>query len=408
MSNALVSQEPRSVLNTMSERFGMEPDAFEATVRATCMKPQGGKEATREEFAAFLLVAKEHGLNPLTKEIYAFPAKGGGIVPVVSIDGWVNLIQSHPACDGFEFEDEHDQNGNLISCTCTMYRKDRTRPVKVTEYLIECIRATDPWKMKHRMLRHKTLIQAARYAFGFAGVYDDDEAAKIAEMKDVTPQSAPPAPPKQVEDAAGGSADEASQEKRQPPAPPASKGDDAKPAEEKKSAGDSAPPAPPKSPAKRDQTIDADPFDKVVADFERVMAKAKTVAEVESIWENGKPPHETDAQFQALKAVGMKHKRRCKAAEEAAKPKDDAGLPDDAGDATDCAADGGTTGGDGFDPKAFRDDILERLKAATTADAVDDCLAEVEAAIEAGQISENDKAEHLEDAFADAIERTSR
>jgi hypothetical protein len=31
------------------------------------------------------------------------------------------------------------------------------------------------------MLRHKAMIQAARYAFGFAGIYDPDEAERIAE-----------------------------------------------------------------------------------------------------------------------------------------------------------------------------------------------------------------------------------
>ena len=121
MSNALVVSEPRSILNTMSERYGMEPGAFEATVRATCMKPQKGREATPEEFGAFLLVAKEYGLNPLTKEIYAFPAQNGGIVPVVSIDGWVNLIQSHPQCDGFDFTYEHDDKGNLKHNTNNVY-----------------------------------------------------------------------------------------------------------------------------------------------------------------------------------------------------------------------------------------------------------------------------------------------
>jgi phage recombination protein Bet len=155
---------------------------------------------TNEQFAALMMVAKEYDLNPLTKEIYAFPAKGGGIVPVVSIDGWLNLVNSHPACDGFEIEFHDDDKGQPVSCTCRMYRKDRNRPVTVTEYLSECIRNTEPWKMKHRMLRHKAVIQAARSAFGFSGIYDEDEGAKIAEMRDITPQDRPqppkpPAPP---------------------------------------------------------------------------------------------------------------------------------------------------------------------------------------------------------------------
>ncbi len=194
-----------SLIATMAAKFNMDPKAFEQTVRSTVMPSQH----TNEQFAALMMVAKEYDLNPLTKEIYAFPAKGGGIVPVVSIDGWLNLVNSHPACDGFDIEFHDDENGQPISCTCRMFRKDRNRPVVVTEYLSECIRNTDPWKMKHRMLRHKAVIQAARYAFGFSGIYDEDEGAKIAEMRDVTPQDRPqppkpPAPPSEVVDAGTG------------------------------------------------------------------------------------------------------------------------------------------------------------------------------------------------------------
>lgn len=197
--NAVAETPRRSLIADMAARYGMEADAFELTVRETCSpKGRDSKPLTKAEFAAFLLVAKEYGLNPLTKEIYAFPAKGGGIVPVLSIDGWVSLVNSHNQCDGFEFEMEHDDKGNLVACTCHMYRKDRSRPVSVTEYLSECKRPTEPWKMEHRMLRHKAMIQAARYAFGFSGIYDEDEAEKIA-MKDVTPSAGgkqPPQPPK--------------------------------------------------------------------------------------------------------------------------------------------------------------------------------------------------------------------
>lgn len=202
--NAISKIEParQSLIATMAAKYQMDPDQFAKTVRATVMPSQH----TNEQFAALMLVANEYDLNPVVKEIYAFPAKGGGIVPIVSIDGWLNLVNSHPACDGFEIEFHDDENGQPISCTCRMYRKDRGRPVVVTEYLSECIRSTEPWKMKHRMLRHKAVIQAARYAFGFSGIYDEDEGAKIAEMRDVTPKSppSPPSPPKapaQAEDA---------------------------------------------------------------------------------------------------------------------------------------------------------------------------------------------------------------
>ena len=173
-----------SLLAIMAERYHMDTQTFANTVRKTAMP----SNATNEEFAAFMMVAKEYKLNPILKEIHAFPKKGGGIQPVISIDGWISLINQHPQLDGYSFEWSNDPKGEPISCKCIMYRKDRKYPVVVEEFLSECIRQTEPWKMKHRMLRHKALIQAARYAFGFSGVMDEDEAAG---MKDITPGRRP-------------------------------------------------------------------------------------------------------------------------------------------------------------------------------------------------------------------------
>ena len=82
-----------------------------------------------------------------------------------------------------------------------MFRKDRAHPITVTEYMAECRRDTDTWrKWPARMLRHKAAIQAARYAFGFSGIYEEDEISRIQDaapaarqMVDVTPAAERPA-----------------------------------------------------------------------------------------------------------------------------------------------------------------------------------------------------------------------
>nr|DAR95006.1 MAG TPA: RecT protein [Caudoviricetes sp.] len=148
-----------------------------AAVLANSIIPSGAKPA---EIVAFLAIAKQYNLNPITKEIYAF-ANRGGVQPIVSIDGWIKIINSHPQFNGMEFDDHLDANGALQSVTCRIYRKDREHAVEVTEYMKECRRGTEPWKQwPSRMLRHKATIQAARYAFGFSGIVDQDEAERIA------------------------------------------------------------------------------------------------------------------------------------------------------------------------------------------------------------------------------------
>lgn len=133
---------------------------------------------TDEQMAALLIVANQYKLNPWTSEIYAFPSNGG-ITPVVGVDGWARIINANPQFDGMDFEQDTE------SCTCRIYRKDRTHPVSVTEFMDECKRNTQPWKSHpKRMLRHKAMIQAARLAFGFAGIYDEDEAERIKDAKE--------------------------------------------------------------------------------------------------------------------------------------------------------------------------------------------------------------------------------
>jgi RecT family. len=175
---------PNSILRTMANKYSMEPGPFEATLRATIMQ---GLTVSREQFAAFLVVAHEHGLNPLTREIYAFPRPDGGIQPIVSIDGWLRIINDNPQCDGITFEDKLDTNGHMTAVTANIWRKDRSKPTSVTEYMAECYRKTSTWeRWPRRMLRHKALIQAARYAFGYSGIADPDEAERMREMRDVT------------------------------------------------------------------------------------------------------------------------------------------------------------------------------------------------------------------------------
>ena len=157
----------------LAERFALG-NASEATeiLKATAFKGP----ATDAQMTALCVVAQQYGLNPFTRELYAFPDRNNGIVPVVGVDGWSRIINDNAQFDGMDFKQDDE------SCTCTIYRKDRSHPIVVTEYMTECKRDVAPWKSHpRRMLRHKAMIQCARLAFGFAGIYDQDEAERIAE-----------------------------------------------------------------------------------------------------------------------------------------------------------------------------------------------------------------------------------
>lgn len=183
--NALTSAPAGKLIRRMAERFGVDEEKLLSTLKSTAFKVKND-EPTNEQLLALMVVADQYGLNPFTRELYAFPSDKG-IVPIVGIDGWARIINEHPAFDGMEFEETAE------SCTCIMYRKDRSHPTRVTEYLAECRRSTGPWTSHpKRMLRHKAMIQCARVAFGFVGIYDEDEAERIIEGEIVRPAASEP------------------------------------------------------------------------------------------------------------------------------------------------------------------------------------------------------------------------
>lgn len=187
-------QKRQSLVTKVASKYGVDPDKFLATLTATCFQLRDrSQKPTNEQLVSLLVVADQYGLNPFTKEIFAFEDKNKGVVPIVSVDGWSRMINDHPQMDGIEFR----FSDNIVNpakgkpcpewCEAIIYRKDRGRPIIVREYLDECYVAPrngydGPWQTHtKRMLRHKAEIQCARIAFSFSGIYDEDEGHRVIE-----------------------------------------------------------------------------------------------------------------------------------------------------------------------------------------------------------------------------------
>lgn len=206
MSNEVAVVKHKTLVEKFASKYTIEPARLLSILKATAFKQKDG-EASNEQLAALLVVADQYGLNPFTREIFAFPDKQNGIVPVVGVDGWSRIINDHPQMDGIEFtlppQNEWKELPGAKPCPewmeVTIHRKDRAHPISVREYLDEGYRPAGrypdgnpkkdgPWQTHtKRMLRNKVLIQGGRLAFGFAGIYEPDEAERIAEAIDVTP-----------------------------------------------------------------------------------------------------------------------------------------------------------------------------------------------------------------------------
>ena len=145
-----------SVLASLAAKLEIDPqklaDVLKKTAFAACRSD--------EEFIAMCTVANKYGLDPITKEIYAFPnKKTGAVIPVVGYDGWQKLANRNPQYDGCDFVEADDG----AWCECRIYRKDRAHPIVIREWLAECMMETPAWqKYPRRMLRNKAFNQCAR------------------------------------------------------------------------------------------------------------------------------------------------------------------------------------------------------------------------------------------------------
>lgn len=200
--------DSKHLVTRIAERFGVDHRKFYDTLKATAFKQRDGSAPTDEQMMTLLIVAEQYGLNPFTREIYAFHDKQNGIIPVVGVDGWSRIINAHPQYDGIEFvyaDKMVRMEGANVDCPewieCVIYRKDRSHPIRIKEFIDEVYRApvtkqgskglysvNGPWQTHtKRQLRHKSLIQCSRVAFGFSGIYDQDEAERIRDMELASP-----------------------------------------------------------------------------------------------------------------------------------------------------------------------------------------------------------------------------
>lgn len=194
-TNVALMPKKNNLIGKFADKFNVDEQKVMDILKSTAFKQRDGKPPSDDQMMALLIVADQYGLNPFVKEIYAYPDKSNGIVPVVGVDGWSRIMNDHAQMDGIEFRyspETTQHKGKLVHdwIECIITRKDRSKPIVVREYFDEVVRNASfatPWDTHpKRMHRHKAEIQCTRIAFGFAGIYDEDEAERIME-KDITP-----------------------------------------------------------------------------------------------------------------------------------------------------------------------------------------------------------------------------
>ena len=148
------------------------------------------KGATEAEFQMFWEFCKSTGLNPFKKEIW-FIKTGAGVQMMTGINGFLSIANNHPQFDGMTVKID-EQDGKLISATCTVYRKDRKYPSEATVYYSEYAKNSPIWKQMPRMMLQKVAKSVAlREAFPqeLNGVYTQEEMPPEYSIQDSNPEN---------------------------------------------------------------------------------------------------------------------------------------------------------------------------------------------------------------------------
>jgi hypothetical protein len=123
-------------------------------------------EVPAKTILSLLRSMKNLHLDPLCEEIGFTQYDDGQWQVFITIEGCSKLLNHHPQFNGLVF----NQADTLVDgapewIECSIYRKDRTVPTTVREYLMEVRGENVIWqKMPRRMLRHRALQQCVRLA----------------------------------------------------------------------------------------------------------------------------------------------------------------------------------------------------------------------------------------------------
>ncbi len=137
------------------------------------IKQTVAKGATDAQLAQFLQVCKATGLNPFLREVWCIPATN---TIMTSRDGYLRVANDNPNFDGMETKVERDDKGIPIKATCSVWRKDRGRPIVCEAYYSEYRKDSNVWKTyPSAMISKVAEVLALKRSFAINGVVTEEE-----------------------------------------------------------------------------------------------------------------------------------------------------------------------------------------------------------------------------------------
>jgi ribosomal protein L21E len=153
---ALIDRLISKEIGLCAEKVGLDHEELQVWVTLQTNAPA-------KSILHALRTARQYGLDLLQEEVLVTKYDEGWQVSI-SVDGWMKLINQHPAFSGLTFtQSTEEKEGLPLWMECTIHRSDRIIPTTVREYLTEVRNDSEIWqKMPRRMMRHRVLQQCAR------------------------------------------------------------------------------------------------------------------------------------------------------------------------------------------------------------------------------------------------------
>ena len=157
-------------------------EAYLKTIRAA--------GASDREISHLMYLAKEHGLDPIKREIYLLPFKNDGkkeFIPFVSYFGLIKCAHKSGYFDGIEEELVFSEDGKIIGARARVWTKGSNHPCIAMGLLKEYDKCRSVWStMPGAMIMKCVKSRALRDAFNLEGLYIEEE-FKVPALNEGTP-----------------------------------------------------------------------------------------------------------------------------------------------------------------------------------------------------------------------------
>lgn len=143
---------------------------------------------TNDEFQVLIELANRYQLDPFAKQIWAVKYGSSPAQIFAGRDGYLAIAHRSGQFNGMQSEVDRDADGNILSATCRVWRKDMEHPFERTVFIDEYNTKKGVWAEKPATMIVKVAeAQALRLAFNVSGLYDSSE-FKEEEPYKVEPQ----------------------------------------------------------------------------------------------------------------------------------------------------------------------------------------------------------------------------